>query len=481
MRSNRLLFWGLVISLISGIGVAVGEDFSIYVKVPLWVALGLTVILYSSQLYLKRGYSLFAYFGIFIQFGTVEMIIFNTEPSFGDVLLVFFLIFYSALSHRVKPFIFGSVLASIHFIQMHIRFPEHAEWYFNEVTVFILIFTLITTGLGIRVKLSNDTERSLEKFYIASIEDTKKKEELKERISKEFNEMTYELNEINDQVNLNVISQKQIGVAINDLSERSQTQSEQVYEIKSSIEETNNSMKVMRNNSEELWKESEKSSEFVVLGKEKIQKLENEMNEFVFFVEELIQTFETLTKKINSTNKLTSSISKITEQTNLLALNARIEAARAGAAGKGFAVVADEIRKLAQITDETTKRITLNLTEVNASNSELAKNIELSSAKLSENVYHTSDLNLYFDDILRTFTLFKEKLDGFATYTSEVQENTNSVESSTNEFASILEDSEATFQEMNATIQSLNDESDIIFKNVQKTVSHAEKIQKQFE
>ena len=56
-------------------------------------------------------------------------------------------------------------------------------------------------------------------------------------------------------------------------------------------------------------------------------------------------------------------IQDVSEQINLLALNAAIEAARAGEAGRGFAVVADEVKKLASLTNDSSKKI---VTEINA-------------------------------------------------------------------------------------------------------------------
>lgn len=81
-----------------------------------------------------------------------------------------------------------------------------------------------------------------------------------------------------------------------------------------------------------------------------IKSLENENRENTANINELA-------RKFSQVNEVVQLITNIASQTNLLALNAAIEAARAGEQGNGFAVVASEIRKLAEMTKQSTNDI----------------------------------------------------------------------------------------------------------------------------
>jgi iron only hydrogenase large subunit-like protein len=73
---------------------------------------------------------------------------------------------------------------------------------------------------------------------------------------------------------------------------------------------------------------------------------------------ELVAEVTQSSKATEAFEPIANAISDIAGQTNLLALNAAIEAARAGEVGRGFAIVAGEVRRLAEVSQAESAKIT---------------------------------------------------------------------------------------------------------------------------
>ncbi len=107
-----------------------------------------------------------------------------------------------------------------------------------------------------------------------------------------------------------------------------------------------------------------------------------QMNDVATQQEALTEKASQISKAVDSSMEIITSIKSIADQTNLLSLNASIEAARAGEAGRGFAVVATEVQTLSNSTKETTDHISTILGDMNASIKDMLNKI----AQITENV-----------------------------------------------------------------------------------------------
>ncbi|MGL4345359.1 MAG: methyl-accepting chemotaxis protein [Cellulosilyticaceae bacterium] len=92
-------------------------------------------------------------------------------------------------------------------------------------------------------------------------------------------------------------------------------------------------------------------------------------------------------------------IKAISSQTSLLALNASIEAARSKEDGKGFVVIASEIRKLAELSDQFTKEIEINIGALANSSMVAVKNMGNMTQEIELQTDHVRQTNEKFKGI----------------------------------------------------------------------------------
>lgn len=108
---------------------------------------------------------------------------------------------------------------------------------------------------------------------------------------------------------------------------------------------------------EDLVKYTEQLNESADNIRASMEQLAGEAGRLASYGETLADTSERATGEAEKTHDILKLIEDIAKQTNIIGLNAAIEAARVGQAGQGFSVVAAEIRKLAENTSVSIKKI----------------------------------------------------------------------------------------------------------------------------
>ena len=243
----------------------------------------------------------------------------------------------------------------------------------------------------------------------------------------------------------------QVVTTINEMAQGNSDQAEMVQDSTNAIAKVNEIVSEAAGRTEVAADKAKESLELAREGQMALerqsQKIE-ENNKYTNAVGESIHHLATMADEIRN---IIGAINSIAEQTNLLALNASIEAARAGEAGRGFAVVAEEIRKLAEQSSDSTKKIEEIVNGIKDRVDETVRN--MNQAKESVLVVESSaeDTKESFDKILGSIAELAQIAYEVSAALDEVNKQSDEVTKQATNISAVVEEASASMEEISAS------------------------------
>ena len=202
--------------------------------------------------------------------------------------------------------------------------------------------------------------------------------------------------------------------SVRQLSESAISQTVEINQALSSIDEINQSVETVANYAQEAAKIARDGS---------IQAREGDlaMDATVNSIEKIRDTVANTSKKVKQLAEssqeiaqIVEIISGISEKTNLLAFNASVEAARAGEHGEGFRIVAEEVRRLADRITQATKDIQQLVSTIQQDTTSVLQGMETSTSE----VVNGSELVRMTKKNLRSLADTSKQIDEYLRYIS---------------------------------------------------------------
>ncbi|MFW6450492.1 MAG: methyl-accepting chemotaxis protein [Nanoarchaeota archaeon] len=240
------------------------------------------------------------------------------------------------------------------------------------------------------------------------------------------------------------------------LSQIANSDESTIKELGEKLENSKNIMAKSKESVEESIGISQKTSKESKDTKQKIQQISDA-------TDNTVETIKQLEKNSSEISKIIDSINQISEQTNLLALNATIEAARTGEAGKGFSVVAEEIRKLAEESQNYTKKITQIVNTIQEQTSQAIQfvmqtheEVKSGSKVIEDSVNSIDKVTNQVNNVKSNFSTLESSITEQSNTNEKVNKRANELKKLAEEISKEINENSSSSEESSASMDSIS-------------------------
>ena len=193
---------------------------------------------------------------------------------------------------------------------------------------------------------------------------------------------------------------KEVATSLHEFSNGMVRQEQAANESSHSVEEMVKNIQHIAHAANNVSNASVENTKQSARGNELLQKAVEQIESIQVMFDSVAKQVHLLGERSQSISAIVHTIEGISEQTNLLALNASIEAARAGEHGKGFSVVAQEVRKLAEMSAESSKQVSVLIHEIQHDTSEAVRAMTHGTREVQEGIKFVNHAGQAFSEIL---------------------------------------------------------------------------------